>query len=105
MIERELRAMAPEVDLTFHRLAVTPQQITDYGLPTRPTKTTDSRSRGFEGESVEVDAIPAPELRRLVADAIERHIEPGDLERITLIEQAERDALAAMAQGLGTVSS
>ena len=61
----------------FKRLAVPPWQIGAWELPTRPTKTKDPRARGFEGESVEVDAIPAQLLRAIVRDAIEQHIEPG----------------------------
>jgi hypothetical protein len=95
VIERELRALAPSV-IQFVRLAVTPEQVDRYGLPTRPTKTSDSRSKRFVGDSVEVDAIPAPELRRLVADAIESHIDAGALERILAIEAAERETLSAM---------
>lgn len=45
-------------------------------------------------------AIPAPELRRLVGDAIERQIDPCDLGRITMIERAERQALSKMAENL-----
>ena len=97
VIERELRSMAPDVDLTFIRLGVTRDQIAEYNLPTRPTKVSDSRSKGFEGESVEVDAIPAPELRRLVGDAIACHVNPSDLQQITLVEQAERETLSRMA--------
>lgn len=44
-------------------VAVTQDQIDAYDLPTRPTKETDSRSRNFHGESVEVDALPPSVLR------------------------------------------
>jgi hypothetical protein len=40
---------AVEAEVYFERVAVTAAQITDLGLPTRPTKKTDSRSKGFEG--------------------------------------------------------
>jgi hypothetical protein len=99
VIERELRRMAPASELHFERLAVTEEQIGLYGLPTRPTKTSDSRSKHFRGDSVEVDAIPAPELRRLVAEAIESHIDQRELARLRQIEEAERDTLASLAGG------
>ena len=105
VIERELHSMAPASDITFTRLAVTREQIEAYDLPTRPTKPTDSRSKRFQGESVEVDAIPAPELRRLVGAAIERHIDPAALARIKLIEGAERETLAMIAGGLARDSA
>ena len=61
----------------FQRLAVTPQQIDGLQLPTRPTKTTDTRARGFEGQSVEVDAVPARILREIVEEAILSHLDEG----------------------------
>jgi len=54
--EARVRGFAPDADAVFERLAVTPEQIIEFNLPTRPTKTTDTRARGFIGESVEVDA-------------------------------------------------
>ncbi len=58
---------------------VTEAQIVELSLPTRPTKTTDSRSRSFRGDSVEVDAIPTSVLRQIVGDAIEWWINPRKL--------------------------
>lgn len=86
--------VAPQV--VFERLAVTPEQVEEWRLPTRPTKGTDSRSRGFEGESVEVDAIPAPTLRRLVEDAITSHVDREQLRLTRVAERSERDVLTRM---------
>jgi hypothetical protein len=99
-IETDLRTFAPAAELHFERLAVTAEQITEWNLPTRPTKRTDSRSRGFLGESVEVDAIPPARLRELCRRCIERHIDQGALDRTQRIEQAERDTLETI---LGTL--
>lgn len=93
----KIRAFAPYADITFERLAVTEAQITELSLPTRPTKTTDSRSHGFVGESVEVDAIPAPVLRQIVGDAITQHIDPHALRLHREVEASERDVLARIA--------
>jgi hypothetical protein len=97
-IER-LTEFCPEVPLTFCRLAVTPAQIVELDLPTRPTKATDSRSKAFAGESVEVDAIPTSTLRRIVSDAIESHIDDNKLAVVQLVERSERHGLLAMANG------
>ena len=86
-IERKLREYAPGAEIHFEKLAVTPEQITVWKLPTRPTKKTDSRSKRWIGDFVELDAIPPTLLRRLVRDAIERHITP---DRLAVIEEAER---------------
>ena len=37
-IEETLRELAPTAEIIFERIAVTPSQITDWDLPTRPTK-------------------------------------------------------------------
>lgn len=83
----------------FERLAVTPAQVTTYNLPTRPTKQSDTRARNFEGESVEVDALPPTVLRQLVQDAIERHIDPRALEMTELVERNERAGLRSLLAG------
>jgi hypothetical protein len=48
-IEETLRELAPDAEIHFERIAVTPEQIQEFNLPTRPTKTTDRRSKGFRG--------------------------------------------------------
>ncbi len=85
--------------VAFERLAVTPAQIQDLGLPTRPTKQSDSRARNFAGESVEVDAIPPSVLREILNDAIESHIDPEKLRLTKVAETSERDILVAMRGG------
>lgn len=90
---------APEADVQFERLAVTPDQIRVLDLPTRPTKKSDTRARNFIGESVEVDAIPPSVLRGIVEDAIVQHIAPEAHRLHQIAEQSERDILAAMIGG------
>lgn len=95
-----LREFAPEADIRFKRIAVTEKQIAEFSLPTRPTKKTDSRSKSFDGESVEVDAIPAAELRRIVRKCIERHVDKNMLNRTKRIENEllVTDEIIAIAQ-------
>jgi hypothetical protein len=80
----------------FERIAVTEAQIGEYGLPTRPTKSTDTRARGFAGGSVEVDAIPPSVLRRLVEEAITGHVDSEQLRLTRVAEESERTVLYAM---------
>lgn len=83
---------------SFERVAVTPEQIDQYGLLTRPTKKTDSRAKGFRGESVEVDAIEPDELRALCRSCIDRHIDAEALQRLQKVEEMERNTLASIAR-------
>ncbi|MBI2892195.1 MAG: hypothetical protein HYY06_01495 [Deltaproteobacteria bacterium] len=100
-VEARLREFAPDAaPITFTRLAVTEEQIAEWNLPTRPTKSSDSRAAGFEGGSVEVDAVPPRLLRQLVGNAIEGHTDPFALARTREVEQAERDTLAQIAKHL-----
>jgi hypothetical protein len=110
-VERRLRDMSREMlkppeaadhFFSFERVAVTREQVARWNLPTRPTKTTDTRSASFDGESVEVDAIPPGQLRDLVRECIEHHIDPDLLERTRQVEQAERESLANIVAELPT---
>ncbi|HEY7425961.1 MAG TPA: hypothetical protein VH682_17155 [Gemmataceae bacterium] len=100
-VEARLREFAPKAEIHFERIAVTEEQIEEWDLPTRPTKTTDTRSKGFDGESVEVDAIPPDDLRGLVRECIEQHVDQRALEVMQIAEENERAILQKMARTLG----
>jgi hypothetical protein len=89
-IEATLREMAPDADITFRRLAVTPEQIVEWNLPTRPTKKSDTRSKNFGEISVELDAIEPNRLRRLVQQAIEQHLPKRQFKVLKAAEKCER---------------
>jgi hypothetical protein len=93
--EERLRELAADPDLIhFKRIAVTPQQIEKWNLPTRPTKTSDSRARNFvdeDGEqrpSVELDAI---EPRRLL-----RHQPQKVFDKLNRQQERERAEIAEL---------
>jgi hypothetical protein len=94
-VEETLRELAPNAEIHFERLAVTPQQIRWWSLPTRPTKTTDSRAKNFGAESVELDSISPDDLRTLVKDAIERHLPEWKLNALKEVETVERETITA----------
>jgi hypothetical protein len=97
-VESELRRMAPRAEIQFERVAVTPRQIRTLRLPTRPTKTTDSRAKRFVGESVEVDAIPARLLRRIAEQCILRHVDRHQRDMLLVAEESERKILMRLAK-------
>jgi len=96
-VEESLREFAPDADITFKRLAVWPSQIEEWDLPTRPTKASDSRSKGFGDVSVELDAIDPRSLRQLVRSAIERHLPEHEFDVLKAAEESERELLRAWA--------
>ncbi len=92
-IEQTLRELAPRAEIQFERLAVTPEQIETLRLPTRPTKVTDSRAKRFGPVSVELDAIAPEALRRIVEDALERHLPLDQLAVLQAAEESEKSLL------------
>jgi hypothetical protein len=105
-VEEELMERAPFSEITVERLAVNREQIERWNLPTRPTKYTDTRASKFRRvhgtDSVELDAIPPDELRQLVRNAIDSHMDPWRLEQFRMVEKEERETLRNMfVEGLG----
>lgn len=89
-------------DVTFTRMAVTPEQIRVLNLPSRPTKREgNSHAISFEGDSVELDALPPDDLRWLVEDSIKRHIPDAMLHAVVIAEESEREVLRAFARTFG----
>jgi hypothetical protein len=97
-IEETLRDLAPDAEIHFERIAVTPEQIEEYDLPTRPTKQTDARAKNFGDISVELDAFTPDDLRALVLEVIERHMPEEQYEVLKEAEASEREMLFAFAQ-------
>jgi hypothetical protein len=96
-IDEELRKLAPDAAIHFERIAVNPTQIVGWGLPSRPTKQTDTRAKKFgAADSVELDAIEPNQLRQLVADALEAHLPPERLAVLEAAEESERDILQSI---------
>jgi hypothetical protein len=100
-IEQTLRGLAPTAEIHFERIAVTPEQIIAWDLPSRPTKQSDSRAKGFGALSVELDAIDPNQLRALVNEAIERHLPPHEYFVLMAAEESERQAIKAFVFGGG----
>lgn len=97
-IEQTLRELAPDAEIHFQRLGVTDEQVTRYRLPSRPTKTSDTRAKKFgRAESVELDAIAPHELRGIVERAIVQHVNQHELGVIQVAERSEREFLLNMA--------
>ena len=108
-IEETLRDLAPNAEIHFERVAVTPEQIKQWRLPTRPTKKTDTRSKSFGSQrSVELDAIDPDRLRDLVRRCIEQHMPKRQFKALLAAEESERmllRGLVAMAEARGDLEA
>lgn len=87
------------VDIT--RIAITPDDIQEYALPSFPAKPSDTRHKWYVERhgrlAWELDALPPPALRAKVTAAIRGHLDLGLWERALEVERAE---IASMGQVL-----
>ena len=84
----------PNPNVVFLRLAVTLEQVAEYGLPTTPPKPTDKRS--FDGvDTCQCEALPPDVLARIVLEAIEAQIDLKVLAGVKREEVKQRKQLLA----------
>jgi hypothetical protein len=89
----------PEFEIHFVWVAVTLDQLRFLKLPTRAAKRDgDAHAKQFNGDSVELDAIPPFELRRLVQTCIEKYVDKTKLAILRQAKASEREVLRRFAQ-------
>jgi hypothetical protein len=104
-IHRRVEASAG-VSFEMRRLAIHPSDIREFGLPPQRIKATDTRSAGFrrrfdlDAATVELDALPAAELRRRVKQAVTSLIDFDRWNRQVMVRQAEFDSIAEFAESM-----
>jgi hypothetical protein len=83
------------IEIHFRRVAVLDEQIERWDLPLRPNKSGDSRTKKFRRQagSVELDAIPARELRKIVRDCIEPHVDWDLHARLKILQEGDQKYL------------
>lgn len=82
-------------DIEVTRLAVTPDQVRQYDLPTAPPKATDRRA--FSGRTTQAEALPPRTLRRIVEEAINERL---DLDTYDDVLRREQEARAELLEKL-----
>lgn len=98
-VERELREHLPGVELAMQRIAINPEQIEAFDLPTKPRKAGDRRRRDIQA-TVEAEAMPARLLRELLRDAVESYLPAGALDAVKVAEESERAGLRLLADAV-----
>jgi hypothetical protein len=80
--QEDIQAFARELggEVSFTRLAVTPQQIRRYRLPTAPAKPTDRRA--FHGPTCQAEAFAPDVLAGILRTAIETRIDQHALDAV-----------------------
>jgi hypothetical protein len=89
-VQRVFAPKTARLGIEFEIVAVTPEQIEEMNLPTRPTKKTDTRADRFgSDQSVELDAIEPNVLRQMVDETLQACFPPGALEANERQEEKE----------------
>ena len=92
-LAEDVSAFARELggDVSFSRLAVTPEQIVEMGLPTALPKFTDRRA--FNGDTCQAEAIPPDVLAQILNEAIRTRIDHTALQTVLNREEIVRAEL------------
>jgi len=102
-LEMDLRSHG--ADARVQREALNPWHISQFGLPTRPGKGSDSRHAKFAAEygdaSVELDALPPNELEGMVESSILSEIDVNAWMRVRAVEEQERLTLRSLIDSAG----
>ena len=84
--------------VNMQRIAVTPDQVEELGLPTAPPKTTDRRS--FVGQTTQCEAIHPSELRRILIEHVMPHIDQEIYDKTIEEEEEIRAELVKKLDGI-----
>lgn len=106
-VARKLQALKvlefEELEFEVHRVALTPEQVRDYGLPSTPLKETEPRADRWREamgvEQTEIDALASlrPELlKRLAKEATEPFFDRTLSRRVSKAKQRWTDAAQAV---------
>jgi hypothetical protein len=91
-VQALVRDMGQNTEVTFTRLAVTPEQIDALHLPTAAPKGEDKR-RFDDDRTVQAEALPPDVLAQIVRDAIDSRIDKAVLDAVLAREARIRERL------------
>jgi len=91
------------IEVIFETLAVTPEQISQWDLPTREPKRKSRADKKWPYDfACELDAIPPDNLRAIVESAINRHLSRRKLKILQAAEESEREIISKLVRGLAS---
>ena len=95
-IEQTLRELAPDAEIYLRAHRRHPGADRQWDLPTRPTKASDSRAKGFGAISVELDAIEPNQLRAARARRDRAASAADQFEVLKAAEESEREIISRL---------
>ncbi|KIN72566.1 hypothetical protein [Sulfitobacter guttiformis] len=84
------------VTVEFHRIALTKQQVVEYDLPTAPAKSTDTRSKNWEGGTCQLEALPPNVIAEILKTALWKHIDPEQYLADVEAQKVDREAITRL---------
>jgi hypothetical protein len=81
------------ITVEFERVALTEAQVSVYGLPTAPPKASDSRSKGWDGGTCQLEALPPDVIAEILREAILNWIDIDRLDRDEELEIEDREKI------------
>lgn len=91
--------VADRESVEFVRLALTPEQVERFRLPTAPPKATDRRGNNVT-ETCQAEALPPNVLAELIRAAIEQRMDPDILAQDYRDEKYEREEIVKKIEGM-----
>lgn len=92
-VERFCEQETGGIQVAFERVALTEEQVEEMGIPTAPPKPTDGRSKNWEGETAQLEAIPPDQLANMAEFAVTNVLDMGIHEELVEREKKIRKKL------------
>jgi hypothetical protein len=90
-LDKDVPHKEPHEVATFERVALKPEHIERFNLPTAPPKTTDSRTKNWQGEATcQLEALPPDVLAGLLDATIKTYLNLAVYEQDLKAEEEER---------------
>jgi hypothetical protein len=90
-LERDVPNKEPQEVAVFERVALKPEHIERFNLPTAPPKSTDSRTKNWQGEATcQLEALPPDVLAGLLDATIKTYLNLAVYEEDLKAEEEER---------------
>lgn len=80
----------------FKRVCLTTDQVQEYSLPTAPAKLSDTRSRSWEGETCQLEALAPDQIADLLDTAIRETVDIDRMNANIRLAEAERRQLTRL---------
>ena len=93
-------AYAEGAEFDAVRVALTEEQVADYGVATAPPKPSDSRSKTWSGETAQLEALPPDVIADILDAAIRRYLDDTIRQGVISEEAEERKRITEVLEAV-----